>query len=53
MANERIVKKRQRSTRQIPCEEGLSVEEGLQLIEKLNLPVEGDGVGVVGVGDWP
>jgi hypothetical protein len=33
MANQRIVKKRQRSTRQIPYEEGLSVKESLQLVE--------------------
>jgi hypothetical protein len=32
IVNERIVKKRQRSTRQIPCEEGITIEEGLQLI---------------------
>ena len=29
MANERIVKKHNRSNRKIPCEEGLSVEEGI------------------------
>jgi hypothetical protein len=44
-ANEKVVKKRNRSTRQIPCEEGLTVEEGLQLVEQLNQLVEGDGVG--------
>jgi hypothetical protein len=40
MANEKIVKKRNRSTRQIPCEEGLTVEEGLQLVAQLDLPTE-------------
>jgi hypothetical protein len=28
MVNEKFVKKRNRSIRQIPCEEGLTVEEG-------------------------
>ncbi|CEO61207.1 hypothetical protein PMG11_05506 [Penicillium brasilianum] len=42
VANEKIVKKRNRSTKQIPCEEGLTVEEGLQLVEQLNQPVEDD-----------
>jgi hypothetical protein len=35
-ANEKVVEKGNRSTRQIPCEEGLTVEEGLQLVEQLN-----------------
>ena len=39
-----MIKKRTRSTKQIPCEEGLTVEEGLQLAQQLNQPVEGDGV---------
>jgi hypothetical protein len=43
-ANERIVKKRNRSNKKIPCEEGLTVEEGLQLVEQLNQPVEADQV---------
>jgi hypothetical protein len=43
-ANEKIVKKRNPSHKKIPCEEGLTVEEGLQLIEQLNQPVEADGV---------
>ena len=30
-SNEKIVKKRTRSTKQIPYEEGLTTEEGLQL----------------------
>ena len=42
IANEKVVKKRTRSTKQIPCEEGLTVEEGLQLVQQLNQPVEGD-----------
>ena len=29
VANEKVVKKRNRSTRQIPCEEGLTIDEGL------------------------
>lgn len=29
---------------QMPCEEGLTVEEGLQLAQQLNKPVKGDGV---------
>ena len=44
IANERIVKKRNRSNRKIPCEGGLSVEEGLQLIKQLNQPVEANRV---------
>ncbi|CEJ58776.1 hypothetical protein PMG11_07422 [Penicillium brasilianum] len=40
MANERIVKKRNRSNRKIPYEEGLTVEEGLQLATQLDLPEE-------------
>ena len=44
-ANKKVVKKRNRSTRQIPCEEGLTVEEGLQLVKQLNQLAEGDGVG--------
>jgi hypothetical protein len=43
-ANEKVVKKRSRSTRQVPCEEGLTVEEVSQVDEQLNQPVEGDGV---------
>jgi hypothetical protein len=53
VANEKVVKKRNRSTRQIPCEEGLTVEEGLQLVEQLNQPVEGDGVVSHTQGDLP
>ena len=43
-ANKKVVKKRSRSTKQIPCEEGLTVEEVSQLGEQLNQPVEGDRV---------
>jgi hypothetical protein len=39
-ANEKIVKKRNRSHKQIPCEEGLTVEEGLQLVAQLDLREE-------------
>jgi hypothetical protein len=42
--NEKIVKKRNRSHKQIPCEEGLTVEEGLQLAAQLNLPAEAPAV---------
>jgi hypothetical protein len=51
--NEKKRQKRQRSTRQMPCEEGLTVEEGQQLAEQLNQPVEGDGVGSHGQGELP
>lgn len=48
-ANEKKLQKRNRSNRNIPCEEGsceegLTVEEGLQLVEQLNQPVEGDKI---------
>jgi hypothetical protein len=36
-ANKKVAKKRTRSTKQIPCEEGLTVEEGLQLVQQLDL----------------
>lgn len=44
IANEKIVKKRGRSTKHIPCEEGLTIEEALQLATQLDLPVEQDGL---------
>lgn len=44
MANEKSIKKRNRSTRQIPCEGGLTVEEALQPTEQVNQPVEEDRV---------
>ena len=47
------MKKCNRLTRQIPCEEGLTVDEGLQLVEQLNQPVEGDGVVSYTQGDLP
>jgi hypothetical protein len=43
-ANEKKRQKRTRSTRQIAREEGLSIEEGLQLVQKLNEPKEADEV---------
>ncbi|KAJ5240603.1 uncharacterized protein N7469_002194 [Penicillium citrinum] len=43
-ANEKVVKKRNRSIRQIPCEEGLTVEEGLQLVTRPDLLVEAPAV---------
>jgi hypothetical protein len=39
-ANEKVVKKRTRSTKQIPCEEGLSAEEAQQLAQQPEQPVE-------------
>ncbi|CEJ62228.1 hypothetical protein PMG11_10734 [Penicillium brasilianum] len=53
IANEKKRQKRQRSTRQIPCEEGLSVEEAIQLVGQLNQPVEGDRVGSHEQGELP
>jgi hypothetical protein len=53
VANERIVKKRNRPNRKIPYEEGLTVEEGLQLVEQLNQPVEADGVVSHAQGELP
>jgi hypothetical protein len=43
-ANEKKRQKRNRSTRQIPCKGGLSVEEGLQLAQQLNGLVKGEEV---------
>ena len=39
-ANEKIVKKRNQSHRQIRCQERLTVKEGLQLAMQLNLLAE-------------
>jgi hypothetical protein len=44
MANEKMVKKRNRLTRRIPCAEGLTIEEAIQLAEQLNEPEEDDRV---------
>jgi hypothetical protein len=44
IANEKIVKKSGRSTKHLPCEEGLTIEEALQLAAQLDLPVEEDRV---------
>ena len=52
-ANEKVVKKRNRSTRQIPCEEGLTVEEGLQLVTQLDLLAEAPAVESHGQGELP
>ncbi|KAJ8228343.1 hypothetical protein LV160_008867 [Aspergillus fumigatus] len=52
-ANEKVVKKRSRSTRQIPCEEGLTVEEGLQLVIQPDLPAEAPAVESHGQGELP
>jgi hypothetical protein len=43
-ANEKKRQKRTRSNRQITHEGGLSVEEGLQLVQQPNPLVEGDGL---------
>jgi hypothetical protein len=52
-ANKKKRQKRQRSTRQIPYEEGLSVKEAIQLAKQLNQPVEGVGVGSHKQGELP
>jgi hypothetical protein len=39
-ANKKVVKKRARSTKQIPYEEGLTVEEGLEEVTQPDLPAE-------------
>ena len=52
-ANEKIVKKRNRSHKQIPYEEGSTVEEGLQLVEQLNQPVEANRVVSHAQGELP
>lgn len=52
-ANEKKRQKRTRSSRQIPHEGGLSVEEGLQLAQQLDQPVEGDRVVSHMQGDLP
>jgi hypothetical protein len=43
-ANEKKRQKRNRSTRQIPCNSGLTVEEGLRLVQQLDQPVEATAV---------
>jgi hypothetical protein len=43
-ANEKKRQKRNRSTRQIPCNSGLTVEEGLRLVRQLDQPVEATAV---------
>ena len=40
MANEKFVKKLSQSTKRLPCEESLTVEEALQLATQLDLLVE-------------
>lgn len=42
IGNENIVKKHGQSTKHLPCEEVLTVEEALQLATQLDLPVEED-----------
>jgi hypothetical protein len=53
IANEKIIKKRNRSARQIPCEEGLTIEEGLQLVTQLDLPAEAATVDSHAQGELP
>jgi hypothetical protein len=36
IANKKMVKKRNRLTRRIPCAEGLTIKEAIQLAEQLN-----------------
>jgi DDE superfamily endonuclease len=52
-ANEKKRQKRRRSNRRIAHEGGLSVEEGLQLVQQLNQLVEGDGLVSHRQGDVP
>jgi hypothetical protein len=52
-ANEKKRQKRNRSHRKIPHEGGLSVEEGLQLVEQLNQLEEADGVVSHAQGELP
>jgi hypothetical protein len=51
--NEKIVKKRNRSHKQIPCEEGLTVEEGLQLVAQLDSPAEAPVIESDTQGEFP
>jgi hypothetical protein len=44
MANEKMIKKRNRSTKRIPCAEGLTIKEAIQLAKQLDQPEEDDGV---------
>jgi hypothetical protein len=44
MANEKSVKNSTRPAKSLPCEEGLTVQEALQLAAQLGLPVEEDVV---------
>jgi hypothetical protein len=44
VANEKVVKKRTRSTKQMPCEVGLTVEESLQEVTQPDLPAESPAV---------
>ena len=52
-ANEKIVKKRSRSTKYIPYEQGLTVEEGQQLVTQLDLPAEAPTVDSYTQGELP
>jgi hypothetical protein len=50
-ANEKLRQKRGRSTKQMAHDGGLSVEEGIQLVQQLNQPPNDDGVGSHAQGD--
>lgn len=52
-ANKKIVKKGNRPTNRVPCEEGLTINEGLQLVEQLLQLVEDDRVVSHGQGELP
>jgi hypothetical protein len=52
-ANEKKRQKRNRLTRQIPCNSGLTVEEGLQLVQQLDQPVEATAVVLHTQGELP
>jgi hypothetical protein len=43
MANKNMVKKRNRTTKKIPYEEGFIIKEAIQLVGQLNQPLEDDG----------
>lgn len=49
----KVVKKRKLLTRHIPCEKGLIVEEGLQLVAQPYLPAEASTVESHGQGELP
>jgi hypothetical protein len=50
-ANKKKRQKRGRSTKQMAYDGGLSVEDGIQLVQQLNQPPNNDGVGLYAQGD--